>query len=92
MEHGSEAVKTRRLNINEHKATLQWMWVAINPNNPVVFVNTDNLTWKLGIEDLKRMKNKNFIESAIVNMCVSELINSGVDINEIGIITPFLDQ
>ena len=94
IEHGSEEVKTWWLETpnKDFKPKLNWMRVALNPNNPVVFLNTDHIIKKLSDQNLRWMKNKNFVESAVVNMLVTDLIFYGVDLKDIGIITPFLDQ
>jgi len=47
---------------------------------------------KVPLSDVKWMKNWNYVESAIVNILVHDLIEMHVSVDEIAIITPFLDQ
>jgi hypothetical protein len=46
----------------------------IDPKRKVVFLNTDELVKNVPADLMKKMKNKNYIESAIVNMIVDDLI------------------
>ncbi|XP_042487896.1 DNA replication ATP-dependent helicase/nuclease JHS1 isoform X2 [Macadamia integrifolia] len=62
---------------------------VLDPNKPVIFINTDMLP-ALEVKDQKTVNNPS--EACIVAEIIDELVNKGVSEEDIGIITPYNSQ
>ncbi|KAL8500568.1 hypothetical protein ACS0TY_020227 [Phlomoides rotata] len=66
-----------------------WLMEVLNPNQPVIFVNTDSLR---AYETNDRKAINNSIEAYIIAEITKTLVLRGIDGKDIGIITPYNSQ
>ena len=93
MRCGSQETADRVLKVEDSfKLNLGWIKRCMDPEQKVIFLNTDQIMEKISTETLKKMKNRNFIDSMITKMLVDSFIEGKVKVSDISIITPFLDQ
>ncbi|XP_047338486.1 DNA replication ATP-dependent helicase/nuclease JHS1 isoform X2 [Impatiens glandulifera] len=86
---GSSEIETAKLQYKSSKYSTLWLKEVLNPNRPVIFINTDMLP-ALEVKDGKTVNNP--IEACIVVEITGELVNKGVEEDHIGIITPYNSQ
>ncbi|KAL6130481.1 hypothetical protein ACLB2K_068860 [Fragaria x ananassa] len=86
---GSPEIANAKLNFSSWKFHSLWIKEVLNPSKPVIFINTDALP-AFEAKDHKIVNNP--MEAHIVVEVVEELVNSGIEGNDIGIITPYNSQ
>ncbi|KAK9273764.1 hypothetical protein L1049_018574 [Liquidambar formosana] len=86
---GSPEIANARLKFSSSKPISLWLKEVLDPNRPVVFINTDVLP-AFEAKDHKTVNNR--IEAFIIAEVTKELVNNGIDGEDIGIITPYNSQ
>ncbi|XP_031092095.1 DNA replication ATP-dependent helicase/nuclease JHS1 isoform X1 [Ipomoea triloba] len=86
---GSSEVENAKLTYSCSIAGPPWMKEVMNPNKPVIFINTDLL---LAFETNDRKSLSNPIEAYIISEVSNKLLNTGISQEDIGIITPYNSQ
>ncbi|ERN15260.1 hypothetical protein AMTR_s00056p00216230 [Amborella trichopoda] len=86
---GSSEVANAKLMVSTSISVKSWIKEALDPNRPVIFINTDSLPAPEAKQN-KSMNNPS--EAQIVSEITRELLVGGVDGNEIGIIAPYNSQ
>ncbi|XP_061997380.1 DNA replication ATP-dependent helicase/nuclease JHS1 [Rosa rugosa] len=86
---GSPEIANAKLNFSSSKSHSLWIKEVLNPSKPVIFINTDALP-AFEAKDHKIVNNP--MEAHIVVEVVEELVNSGIEGDDIGIITPYNSQ
>lgn len=100
---GSEDVATGRLSLKPsplHNQYPPWLVRCIEPEVPVVFVNTDNLRTSDGKLELESFVGSATARGTVVNMyeveCIARiyhgLLSCGVDAKNIGVVSPYRSQ
>ncbi|XP_042487898.1 DNA replication ATP-dependent helicase/nuclease JHS1 isoform X4 [Macadamia integrifolia] len=86
---GSPEIANAKLQFLYAKPSISWLKEVLDPNKPVIFINTDMLP-ALEVKDQKTVNNPS--EACIVAEIIDELVNKGVSEEDIGIITPYNSQ
>ncbi|XP_049368809.1 DNA replication ATP-dependent helicase/nuclease JHS1 [Solanum verrucosum] len=86
---GSSEVENAKIKYTGLPSGPKWIKEAMNPNRPVVFINTDLL---LAFETNDRKAVNNPVEANIIAEIVCRLLSRGILEEEIGIITPYNSQ
>nr|GMC75970.1 DNA replication ATP-dependent helicase/nuclease DNA2 [Ipomoea batatas] len=86
---GSSEVENAKLTYSCSIAGPPWIKEVMNPNKPVIFINTDLL---LAFETNDRKSLSNPIEAYIISEVSNKLVNTGISQEDIGIITPYNSQ
>ncbi|KAH7525256.1 hypothetical protein FEM48_Zijuj06G0205800 [Ziziphus jujuba var. spinosa] len=86
---GSSDIADAKLKLSSLKLGSSWLKEILNPSRPVIFINTDMLPAYEAKED-KIINNP--MEARIVVEVTEELVNSGIEGEDIGIITPYNSQ
>uniref|UniRef100_A0A5B7AJ85 DNA helicase n=2 Tax=Davidia involucrata TaxID=16924 RepID=A0A5B7AJ85_DAVIN len=86
---GSSEVENAKLKYTTLKFVSPWLKEVLNPNRPVIFINTDMLP-ALEAKESKTVNNP--IEAYIIAEVTEELVNKGIEREDIGIITPYNSQ
>ncbi|XP_021612067.1 DNA replication ATP-dependent helicase/nuclease JHS1 isoform X4 [Manihot esculenta] len=86
---GSSEIANGKLNFSRLKSCSSWLNEVLNPHRPIVFVNTDKLP-AFEAKDSKTVNNP--VEAYILAEITQELIKSGIESEDIGIITPYNSQ
>lgn len=76
--------------LNIKSSDRPWIELAINPDNPVVFLDTDRKGWLES--DVGAGGKINSVEVSIVENIVQSLCLCGLAPSSIGVITPFRSQ
>ncbi|KAK1304282.1 hypothetical protein QJS10_CPB11g00184 [Acorus calamus] len=86
---GSAEIENAKLSFSREMPVTSWLRKVMDPNKPVVFINTDMLP----APEMKEQKSvNNPTEAYIVSEITGELVNCGIIVDEIGIITPYNSQ
>lgn len=87
---GNDQVRHQRLDLkpsrNPSNSDTLWIDRATNPNQPVIFLDTDSNGW------LETEGPINNFEASIVEKLVLSLSDRGLETHSIGVITPFRSQ
>ncbi|PON87540.1 hypothetical protein TorRG33x02_167180 [Trema orientale] len=86
---GSSDIADAKLKLSNSKFGSWWINEILNPNRPVIFINTDTLP-AYEAKDQKIINNP--LEAQIVVEVTEELVKSGIEGEDIGIITPYNSQ
>ncbi|XP_057510867.1 DNA replication ATP-dependent helicase/nuclease JHS1-like [Actinidia eriantha] len=86
---GSSEVENAKLKYTSSKYVSSWLKEVLDPIRPVIFINTDMLP-ALESKDGKTVNNP--IEANIIAEATEELVNKGIEVEDIGIITPYNSQ
>ncbi|KAG5627158.1 hypothetical protein H5410_012376 [Solanum commersonii] len=86
---GSSEVENAKIKYTGLPSGPKWIKEAMNPNRPVVFINTDLL---LAFETNDRKAVNNPVEANIIAEIVCRLLSRGILEEDIGIITPYNSQ
>ncbi|XP_059633769.1 DNA replication ATP-dependent helicase/nuclease JHS1 [Cornus florida] len=86
---GSSEIENAKLNYKNSKSLSGWLKEVLDPNRPVVFINTDMLP---ALETKEKKTVNNPIEAYIIAEVTGELVNKGIEVEDIGIITPYNSQ
>ncbi|KAF3447603.1 hypothetical protein FNV43_RR12790 [Rhamnella rubrinervis] len=86
---GSSDIADSKLKFSSLNSVSSWLKEILNPSRPVIFVNTDMLP-AFEVKDYKTINNP--LEARIVVEITEELVNSGIEGEDIGIITPYNSQ
>ncbi|KAK7401394.1 hypothetical protein VNO78_12831 [Psophocarpus tetragonolobus] len=86
---GSFEVANAKLEFSDLNCDLHWLEDVLNPQRPVIFINTDKLP-ALETRDQKTVNNP--IEAHIIAEIANELVKNGIGREHIGIITPYNSQ
>ncbi|XP_070051803.1 DNA replication ATP-dependent helicase/nuclease JHS1 isoform X4 [Nicotiana tomentosiformis] len=86
---GSSQVENAKIKYTTLPSGPAWMKEAMNPDRPVVFINTDLL---LAFETNDRKAVNNPMEANIIAEIVRRLLSRGILEEDIGIITPYNSQ
>ncbi|XP_028095091.1 DNA replication ATP-dependent helicase/nuclease DNA2 isoform X1 [Camellia sinensis] len=86
---GSSEVENAKLKYTSSKYISSWLKEVLDPNRPVIFINTDMLP-ALEAKDGKTLNNP--VEANIIAEITEELVNKGIEMEDIGIITPYNSQ
>ncbi|TMW88814.1 hypothetical protein EJD97_018033 [Solanum chilense] len=86
---GSSEVENAKIKYTGLPSGPKWIKEAMNPNRPVIFVNTDLL---LAFETNDRKAVNNPVEANIIAEIVCRLLSRGILEEDIGIITPYNSQ
>jgi len=97
---GNDKIRTQKLELlisNNpdliNPADQPWITQAINPDQPVIFLDTDANGW-LEVDGIRKGAGGpiNNIEASIVQKLVHALSSCGIEDSSIGVITPFRSQ
>ncbi|KAM7277423.1 hypothetical protein ACFE04_019289 [Oxalis oulophora] len=86
---GSPEVANATLRFSTTLSCSTWLSKVLNPSKPVIFVNTDTLP---AYETSEQKTVNNPIEACIVVEVTENLVNNGINCEDIGIITPYNSQ
>ncbi|XVF41374.1 hypothetical protein PTKIN_Ptkin01aG0275400 [Pterospermum kingtungense] len=87
---GSPEVASAKLEFSRPNSSCSsWLKAVLNPNRPVIFVNTDMLP-AFEARDNKTVNNP--MEASIIAEITNGLVNNGIEAKDIGIITPYNSQ
>ncbi|KAJ9680403.1 hypothetical protein PVL29_019664 [Vitis rotundifolia] len=86
---GSSQIANARLKFSSSNSISSWLKKALDPERPVIFINTDMLS-AFEAKDHKTVNNP--IEACIISEVAEELVNNGIEGEDIGIITPYNSQ
>ncbi|CAL0302859.1 unnamed protein product [Lupinus luteus] len=86
---GSSEIANRKLEFSDLKCGFPWLEDVLSPSRPVVFIDTDMLP-ALETRDQKIIKNP--LEAHIIAEVSKELVNNGIAVEQIGVITPYNAQ
>jgi DNA replication ATP-dependent helicase Dna2 len=115
---GNEEVRHRKLDlpgfphalpatVSPNKGLWPWLKMTVSPDNPVIFVDTDNMrkspthgnTEKVAMEALEEKRGgraggkvTNPIEAIVVRYIIKGLVSTGANPKQIGVISPFRAQ
>ena len=115
---GNEEVRYRKLSlpgfpkalpptVSQNKGLWPWLKMTVSPDNPVIFVDTDNMRKNLSngckentsIEALEEVRGgraggkvTNPIEAILVRYIMQAMIATGASPSQIGVISPFRAQ
>jgi len=98
---GNDQIRNQKLILSDISSGLQatnlvdrhWITQAINPDQPVIFLDTDSSGW-LELDGKRKGAGGpiNHTEASIVQKLVLALPSCGIDNSDIGVITPFRSQ
>ncbi|PHU30986.1 hypothetical protein BC332_03079 [Capsicum chinense] len=86
---GSSEVENAKIKYTGLQSGPTWIKEVMNPNRPVIFINTDLL---LAFETNDRKAVNNPMEASIIAEIVHRLLSRGILEEDIGIITPYNSQ
>ncbi|KAK4847699.1 hypothetical protein QYF36_004865 [Acer negundo] len=86
---GSSDIANAKIEVSNMKSQSWWLKEVLNPSRPVIYINTDMLP-AFEAKDQKTVNNP--IEAQIVAKITEELVNNGIEGEDIGIITPYNSQ
>ncbi|KAL0429394.1 UNVERIFIED_CONTAM: DNA replication ATP-dependent helicase/nuclease JHS1 [Sesamum radiatum] len=86
---GSTEIENAKLKYRCSASAPAWLMEVLNPNKPVIFVNTDMLP---AYETNDRKALNNPIEAHIIAEVTKALVLRGIERQDIGIITPYNSQ
>ncbi|XP_058204643.1 DNA replication ATP-dependent helicase/nuclease JHS1 isoform X2 [Rhododendron vialii] len=86
---GSSEVENAKLKYTSSKYVSTWLKEVLDPNRPVIFIDTDMVP-ALEAKDGKTVNNP--IEANIIAKITEELVTKGIEVEDIGIITPYNSQ
>lgn len=86
---GSPDIENSKLKYTSSTSVSLWLHEVLNPDRPVIFINTDFLP-AFEVKDCKTVNNP--IEAYIVVEVTDKLVNKGIQGEDIGIITPYNSQ
>lgn len=115
---GNEEVRNRKLDlpgfpealpptVSQNKGLWPWLKMTVSPDNPVIFVDTDNMRKssndgrkeETSMEALEEKRGgraggqvTNSIEATLVRYIIKGLISTGASPKQIGVIAPFRAQ
>jgi len=90
LRYGSSAVADAQLQVaGVSNLNILWLREALDPKKSVLFINTDILPAQ---ETEVRNDINNPIRASILLKIIGELLNGGVSVNDIGIISPYNSQ
>ena len=98
---GNDQIRNQKLILSDMSSSLQstnlvdrhWITQAINPDQPVIFLDTDSSGW-LELDGKRKGAGGpiNHTEASIVQKLVLALSSCGIENSDIGVITPFRSQ
>lgn len=96
---GNDYVRYQKLELSKNSLDFVdpfdrgWLGTAINPDQPVVFLDTDGKGW-LEMDGAKNGAGGpiNYTESSLVEQIALSLSSCGLENSSIGVITPFRSQ
>uniref|UniRef100_A0A2N9F1V3 DNA replication ATP-dependent helicase/nuclease n=1 Tax=Fagus sylvatica TaxID=28930 RepID=A0A2N9F1V3_FAGSY len=86
---GSSEIASAKLSLSSLKSCSSWLREVLNPTKPVVFIDTDMLP-AFEAKDQKAVNNP--VEAYIIAEVTEQLVNNGIEGENIGIITPYNAQ
>ncbi|KAI3444863.1 hypothetical protein Pfo_001528 [Paulownia fortunei] len=86
---GSTEIENAKLKYRCSASAPAWLMEVLNPNQPVIFINTDLLP---AYENNDRKALNNPIEAYIISEVTKTLVLRGIEGQDIGIITPYNSQ
>ncbi|XP_052211363.1 DNA replication ATP-dependent helicase/nuclease JHS1 isoform X2 [Diospyros lotus] len=86
---GSSEIENAKLKYTSLNYESSWLKEVLDPHQPVRFINTDMLP-ALEAKDGKTVNNPT--EAKIIAVITEELVNKGIEVEDIGIITPYNSQ
>ena len=86
---GSSEIANAKLEFSSLNCCLPWLENVLNPERPVIFIDTDVLP---ALEERDQKVVNNPIEAHIIAEVAKELVQNGIDAEHIGIITPYNAQ
>ncbi|GMY22919.1 DNA replication ATP-dependent helicase/nuclease JHS1 isoform X2 [Fagus crenata] len=86
---GSSEIASAKLSLSSLKSCSSWLREVLNPTKPVVFIDTDMLP-AFEAKDQKAVNNP--VEAYIIAEVTEQLVNNGIEGEDIGIITPYNAQ
>ncbi|KAL0380004.1 UNVERIFIED_CONTAM: DNA replication ATP-dependent helicase/nuclease JHS1 [Sesamum angustifolium] len=86
---GSTEIENAKLKYRSSASAPAWLMEVLNPNKPVIFINTDLLA---AYETNDRKTLNNPIEAHIIAEVTKALVLRGIERQDIGIITPYNSQ
>ena len=92
---GSDDIANAKLCLQLPPTLPTWVHKALNPDNSVVFINTDYCLSTMNKESTKSdssWSRHNTFEISIVQLLVDALVEGGIPMNDIGVISPYAAQ
>ncbi|KAM4081953.1 hypothetical protein ACJW30_11G132500 [Castanea mollissima] len=86
---GSSEIANAKLKLSCLKSCSSWLKEVLNPTKPVIFIDTDMLP-AFEAKDQKTVNNP--VEAYIIAEVTEQLVNNGLEGEDIGIITPYNSQ
>ncbi|KAL5560584.1 hypothetical protein UlMin_036795 [Ulmus minor] len=86
---GSSDIADAKLKFSSFKCGSSWLNEILNPNRPVIFINTDMLP-AFEAKDGKNINNP--MEAYIVVEVAEALVKNGIEGEDVGVITPYNSQ
>ncbi|CAI9103410.1 OLC1v1001879C1 [Oldenlandia corymbosa var. corymbosa] len=86
---GSQEIENAQLIYTHSASAPEWINKALNPERPVIFINTDLLP---AYEFIDNKMVNNPVEAFIVSEVIEALVSRGIEGEKIGIITPYNSQ
>ncbi|XP_057980952.1 DNA replication ATP-dependent helicase/nuclease JHS1 [Malania oleifera] len=86
---GSPEIENAKLKFSGSSSNSLWLKKVLDPRRPVIFINTDKLP---AFEAKEHKTVNNPIEACIVAEITKDLVSSGIEGEDIGIITPYNSQ
>ncbi|XAR54242.1 DNA helicase [Bertholletia excelsa] len=86
---GSSEIENAKLKYTSSNFASSWLKQVLDQNRPVIFINTDILP-AFEMRDGKTLNNP--VEARIIAEITEELVNKGIEVENIGIITPYNSQ
>ncbi|XP_030966740.1 DNA replication ATP-dependent helicase/nuclease JHS1 isoform X1 [Quercus lobata] len=86
---GSSEIACAKLKLSCLKSCSSWLKEVLNPTKPVIFIDTDMLP-AFEAKDQKTVNNP--VEAYIIAEVTEQLVNNGIEGEDIGIITPYNSQ
>ncbi|KAJ4799880.1 DNA replication helicase [Rhynchospora pubera] len=86
---GSTQVALAKLDFCTKRSKHPWLNQILDPDKPAIFVNTDKLP---ALEERENKAVNNPAEAHMVSQAVADLINRGINEEEVGVITPYNSQ
>ncbi|CAA0842768.1 DNA replication helicase- putative [Striga hermonthica] len=86
---GSTEIENAKLKYRCSTSISSWLLEVLNPSQPVIFINTDSLP---AYESSDRKALSNPVEANIIAEVTKALLLRGVEVQDIGIITPYNSQ
>ncbi|KAF5744240.1 DNA replication ATP-dependent helicase/nuclease DNA2 isoform X3 [Tripterygium wilfordii] len=86
---GSSEIANAKLKLSSLRPRCSWLNEVLNPSKPVIFINTDKMC---AFETREQKTVNNPTEAYIIAKVAEELVNSGIEGEDVGIITPYNSQ